>query len=283
MELPNCTQLPTSIELPADFLATERRPSLPIFGVAGPDVASAPPLASATPVPPALDPSAYLATAATAANVFWPMDTAGLLPDISAVDVLPLPTVSQPGVGLPKLVTLDLAAQPSIPRRRSMPVISMTTSPDPPLQVCLALMSPAAAVPCQPVPAMLCPLTSWLPALSDTATTGTKRRREAHGAVPADTKRSRVADGEADKGTAKRPTKTPKPARFVCMLCGKTFARPSSLATHSLTHTGEKPHRCEFPGCGKSFSVISNMRRHQRTHDNPNPNPPRRRTQAASC
>ncbi|EMD41167.1 hypothetical protein CERSUDRAFT_80794 [Gelatoporia subvermispora B] len=54
--------------------------------------------------------------------------------------------------------------------------------------------------------------------------------------------------------------------KHACNWCGKRFDRPSSLAIHVNTHTGEKPYVCEFPGCGRKFNVNSNMRRHYRNH-----------------
>ncbi|PVU88609.1 hypothetical protein BB559_005499 [Furculomyces boomerangus] len=55
--------------------------------------------------------------------------------------------------------------------------------------------------------------------------------------------------------------------RYLCNVCHKFFARPSTLATHMHSHTGEKPYRCDYKGCGKSFSVMSNLRRHQKIHE----------------
>ncbi|KAJ2157115.1 hypothetical protein GGF46_004733 [Coemansia sp. RSA 552] len=55
--------------------------------------------------------------------------------------------------------------------------------------------------------------------------------------------------------------------RYLCTVCQKMFARPSTLATHMHSHTGEKPFECTWDGCGKRFSVMSNLRRHQRIHE----------------
>ncbi|KAJ2403222.1 hypothetical protein GGI23_000091 [Coemansia sp. RSA 2559] len=66
--------------------------------------------------------------------------------------------------------------------------------------------------------------------------------------------------------TPKRPA-SDKERKYACLICDKRFTRPSSLACHRRTHTGEKPHMCMFPGCGKQFSVQSNLRRHMRIHE----------------
>lgn len=54
--------------------------------------------------------------------------------------------------------------------------------------------------------------------------------------------------------------------KHICHACGKRFTRPSSLQTHSYSHTGEKPFMCDFEGCGRHFSVVSNLRRHKKIH-----------------
>ncbi|OLY78006.1 Zinc finger protein [Smittium mucronatum] len=54
--------------------------------------------------------------------------------------------------------------------------------------------------------------------------------------------------------------------RYMCEVCKKLFARPSTLSTHMHSHTGEKPYHCDWEGCGKKFSVMSNLRRHQKIH-----------------
>ncbi|KAI9031737.1 hypothetical protein CLU79DRAFT_729871 [Phycomyces nitens] len=54
--------------------------------------------------------------------------------------------------------------------------------------------------------------------------------------------------------------------RYKCTFCGKEFTRPSSLTTHTYSHTGEKPFKCPIEGCGRNFSVVSNLRRHAKIH-----------------
>ncbi|GAA5804986.1 hypothetical protein HPULCUR_010498 [Helicostylum pulchrum] len=66
--------------------------------------------------------------------------------------------------------------------------------------------------------------------------------------------------------TATEKTSNSTPRRYKCTLCVKRFTRPSSLATHMHSHTGEKPYKCVIEGCGRRFSVVSNLRRHAKIH-----------------
>ncbi|GAA5888556.1 hypothetical protein JCM6882_008995 [Rhodosporidiobolus microsporus] len=80
---------------------------------------------------------------------------------------------------------------------------------------------------------------------------------------PKKPRRKRRKLGEPPRDLAQR--------KYVCELCidqPKSFARPSALRIHMLTHTKEKPHVC--PICFRSFAIISNLKRHQKLHEDEN-------------
>ncbi|CAO3613113.1 unnamed protein product [Mucor hiemalis] len=75
-----------------------------------------------------------------------------------------------------------------------------------------------------------------------------------------------MMDEEIEEEYSAELSQVPVGGKYICPYCEKGFTRPSSLRTHTYSHTGEKPFKCTEPGCGRKFSVQSNLRRHLRIH-----------------
>uniref|UniRef100_A0A023EZ05 Putative c2h2-type zn-finger protein n=1 Tax=Triatoma infestans TaxID=30076 RepID=A0A023EZ05_TRIIF len=56
---------------------------------------------------------------------------------------------------------------------------------------------------------------------------------------------------------------------FICYVCGKSFIHSSSLRTHMVVHSDERPWTCDL--CNKSFKLKTRLKLHEATHSDCRP------------
>ncbi|XP_069940011.1 zinc finger protein 585B-like [Cherax quadricarinatus] len=64
-------------------------------------------------------------------------------------------------------------------------------------------------------------------------------------------------------------TNSKKIAKYKCKFCGISLQTTSTLRSHVMTHTGEKPHSC--PYCSMTFRQSHHLTEHERTHTGERP------------
>ncbi|KAF8329911.1 hypothetical protein F5887DRAFT_1003430, partial [Amanita rubescens] len=57
--------------------------------------------------------------------------------------------------------------------------------------------------------------------------------------------------------------------KHLCPTCDRAFTTSGHLARHSRVHTGERNHKCPFPGCETRCSRQDNLQQHYRIHLSP--------------
>ncbi|KAJ7741671.1 hypothetical protein B0H16DRAFT_1693953 [Mycena metata] len=77
--------------------------------------------------------------------------------------------------------------------------------------------------------------------------------------TPATTRRSRTTSTISNA----------KKQHHICPVCQRPFSTTGHLARHSRVHTGERNHKCPFPGCETRCSRADNLQQHYRIHLSP--------------
>lgn len=104
--------------------------------------------------------------------------------------------------------------------------------------------------------------------------TSTTKSRSSSSSSSSNNSTTNIDNGTAIQTKEETPLhQQPQDNKYICSYCHKGFTRPSSLRTHTYSHTGEKPFICTEPCCGRQFSVQSNLRRHLRVHRLSKPSP----------
>ncbi|KAI8611366.1 hypothetical protein BC830DRAFT_1141495 [Chytriomyces sp. MP71] len=67
----------------------------------------------------------------------------------------------------------------------------------------------------------------------------------------------------ASKQSSLRVAKT----AFVCSVCSKAFPKYAKLKLHEMSHTGEKPFKCQFTGCEKTYARKNHLDVHVLSHE----------------
>ena len=58
--------------------------------------------------------------------------------------------------------------------------------------------------------------------------------------------------------------KPPKPKKYKCHICDKSFKQKGHFEEHKRVHTGERPYKCNL--CTQSFKQRSTLVKHKKTH-----------------
>ncbi|KAJ1309268.1 hypothetical protein OPQ81_004931 [Rhizoctonia solani] len=82
--------------------------------------------------------------------------------------------------------------------------------------------------------------------------------------APASPGNSAAAPAPATTTAAQKAKK-----KHVCQTCSRPFSTSGHLARHTRVHTGERNHKCPFPGCETRCSRQDNLQQHYRIHLSP--------------
>lgn len=84
--------------------------------------------------------------------------------------------------------------------------------------------------------------------------------------VDRDSERERGRERESSYSDTSRDSSGSKlrSKRYICAECGKAYSRPVTLQQHLMTHTGDRPLKCEI--CLESFIRKDHLKRHMLKH-----------------
>ncbi|KAG8721904.1 transcriptional repressor [Ceratobasidium sp. 395] len=78
-----------------------------------------------------------------------------------------------------------------------------------------------------------------------------------------------TASAPASPGTSAATAAQKAKKKHVCATCSRPFSTSGHLARHTRVHTGERNHKCPFPGCETRCSRQDNLQQHYRIHLSP--------------
>jgi len=84
-------------------------------------------------------------------------------------------------------------------------------------------------------------------------------------------KRTDGRHASLSRGSDVRRKRKKMVSQHICRSCGHLFSGRQMLLTHLVTHTGERPFPCRFPGCDKRFGQSSTRNYHERIHSDVHP------------
>ncbi|CAA7269791.1 unnamed protein product [Cyclocybe aegerita] len=80
---------------------------------------------------------------------------------------------------------------------------------------------------------------------------------------------SPASPAQSAQSTNSSSTSPAAKKKHVCTTCERAFTTSGHLARHSRVHTGERNHKCPFPGCETRCSRQDNLQQHYRIHLSP--------------